>query len=340
MIIRPTDELARRALATPDLTSPQHGPHALQQLVTDAHAALAVRWNCRRQLERGAPVIAAANDPWGMADRVTRRLGPDLLLRAHMRGHLPNLLAAQALDPPDDLLLVCPGVIYRHSPISPLQSSEPHQLDLWHLRRGGADSRRLAELVQTVLGAVLPGQRYRLLPSARPHLTHAMRLDIDSGHGWIGIGRAGLVAPSLLEAAGLDQRTISCVGLTLGLDRVLMLRKGIDHIQRLRSRIPDIAAQMRDLTPYRPPAHVPAQRRELPAPAGLSAEEVADRIRLVLPHRLDALEAVELLESRLRLTLRHPCSALSSAEADTIRDEIAGVLGQRSATAPAAYVYG
>ena len=57
------DPAAQRALTQRDLTDPAAGPHALQQLIADAHTALAHRWHCRRELHRGAAVIAAQSWP-------------------------------------------------------------------------------------------------------------------------------------------------------------------------------------------------------------------------------------------------------------------------------------
>jgi phenylalanyl-tRNA synthetase alpha chain len=39
--------------------------------------------------------------------------------------------------------------------------------------------------------------------------------------------------------------------MTLGLDRVLMLRKGIDDVRLLRARDPRVTVQMQDLSPFR-----------------------------------------------------------------------------------------
>jgi phenylalanyl-tRNA synthetase beta subunit len=49
----------------------------------------------------------------------------------------------------------------------------------------------------------------------------------------------------------------------MGLDRALMLRKGIDDIRLLRSTEPRIAAQLFDLSPWRPVSCQPPVRRDL-----------------------------------------------------------------------------
>ena len=49
----------------------------------------------------------------------------------------------------------------------------------------------------------------------------------------------------------------------MGLDRLLMLRKGIPDIRLLRSADPRVAGQMTDLEPYRPVSYLPAVTRDL-----------------------------------------------------------------------------
>jgi phenylalanyl-tRNA synthetase alpha chain len=329
----PIESAALQALTQRDLTRPDAGPHALQHLVTAAHTALAQRWDCQRELHRGSALVqATVTQAEQNPDRDERFLAPTVQLRPNLRIHLPDLLSAQALNPRDDLLLICPGVVYRRSPITPLHASEPHQLALWRLRRGRLSTIELAEMLQAVLGALLPGHHYRLLPSPKPHLSCGMRIELDGAGGRIVIGHAGLLADPVLAAAGLDPRGMGALGLTLGLDRILMQRKGIPHIRLLRSDAPAIAKQMLDLQPYRPMADAPVLMRELelagdtPASAG----DIADRIRLLLPpERLEAIEAAELASDKvLRLGLRHHEHPLSEREADAIRDMVAGLIGK------------
>jgi phenylalanyl-tRNA synthetase alpha chain len=99
----------------------------------------------------------------------------------------------------------------------------------------------------------------------------------------------------------------------IGLDRLLMLVKGIDDIRLLRSEDPRIATQMLDLTPYSPVSDKPAIRRDLSVAVAedATAEEIGDRVRDALGDAAGALEAVELLSET-------PLSALPAAAAARI----------------------
>jgi phenylalanyl-tRNA synthetase alpha chain len=79
-----------------------------------------------------------------------------------------------------------------------------------------------------------------------------MQIDVETPAGWLELAECGLVRAGILRNSGLDPRRWSGLALGMGLDRALMLRKGVDDIRLLRSDDPRIAAQMLDLEPWRP----------------------------------------------------------------------------------------
>jgi phenylalanyl-tRNA synthetase alpha chain len=132
----------------------------------------------------------------------------------------------------------------------------------------------------------------------------------------------------------------------LGLDRLVLLAKGLDDLRALRSADPRIAAQMLDLAPWRPVSREPPIRRDLSVAvdAGADAETIGDRVRAALGPRAADVEAVELRSETphealppaarerlgsapgqknvlLRLTLRALGRTLTAAEANALRDE-------------------
>jgi hypothetical protein len=121
----------------------------------------------------------------------------------------------------------------------------------------------------------------------------------------------GLAAPRLLEAAGLPPAEYSGLAMGIGLDRMLMLRKGIDDIRALRSADPRIAGQMLDLAPYRSVSSQPAIERDLSiaVSAGTSPEELGDRVREAVGPRTSSLETVEVLAETPYAELPEPARA-------------------------------
>lgn len=361
-------EQLRAALAVRDLTDPAHGAHALQ-LVCDAFTgALAAAWGATVRVVRASPVVTARDnydrlyypaDGVARDARYTRWIGPGVLLRTQTSAMMPPALDALARDLSwRDVVLVGPGLVYRRDCIDRHHVGEPHQIDLWRVRRGGpalgdADLRAMIGLVVT---AALPGWRWRATPAVHPYTEHGLQIDAaEGGNDWLEIGECGLAASRVLTDAGLDATTTG-LAMGLGLDRLVMLRKGLPDIRLLRARDPRIAGQMQDLAPYRPVSAMPPASRDLSiaVDAGDTAEDLGDRVRGALGDRADAVESVAVVTETghdalpaaarariglgpgqknllVRLVLRDLERTLTAAEANALRDRIYAAL-HRGAT--------
>jgi len=332
----------RRALAIRDLTDPADGAHAMQILVDDIVRALAERWAIPAIVHRASPIVSIADNydrlnypPDGVSRdaRYTRYVCDGAVLRSQTSAAIPALLRTPL---PDDVLLACPGMCYRRDAIDRLHVGEPHQIDLWRIATQALGVRDLEDMIATVIAAALPGSAWRTQPASHPYTTHGLQIDVSSGDDWIEIGECGLAA---LVPSGL--------AMGLGLDRLLMLRKGIDDIRLLRASDPRIASQMLDLAPYRPVSSMPPVRRDLSivVDAVPLDEELGDRVRGALGERAELLESLELVSvtpydalpraaiARLgiapgqhnvlvRLTLRAIDRTLTHAECNALRDEV------------------
>src|SRR5262245_46884725 len=138
----------RAALAVRDLTDPSTGPHAMQLVVGAITAALADAWGAELRVVRASPVVTARDnydrlyypaDGVARDARYTRWIGPGVLLRSQTSAMIPPALDALARDRSwRDVVLLCPGLVYRRDAIDRHHVGEPHQLDLWRIRRDGA----------------------------------------------------------------------------------------------------------------------------------------------------------------------------------------------------------
>lgn len=347
-------EALERALHLRDLTDPLQGLHAIQQVTGAIHDALARQWSCRRLVHRSSPVVSVEDNydrlgyPEGGASRdarYTRYVTPRMVLRTQTSAMIPGLLRSLALDPPDDVLLICPGLVYRRDAIDRLHTGEPHQVDLWRVTRGRLTPDDLGDMIRISVGAALPGYRYRTVPTAHSYTTGGLQVDVEVDGEWVEIGECGMAAPKVLESSGLEVTRTTGLAMGLGLDRLLMIRKGIEDIRLLRSDDPRIASQMLDLERYRSVSNQPPIRRDLSIAVDreLTVEELGDRIREAIGERLEALESAEMLSETpyeklplaahrrmgmgpgqknvlLRLLIRHPARTLTRDEANEIRD--------------------
>src|SRR5262245_31375536 len=252
-----SDELAR-ALAVRDLTDPAQGRHALQRLVDDIVGALSRAWRAEPHLYRGERVVSLHDnyDALGYSSgavtrdaRYTRYVAPDAVLRSHTSALVPGALRTLPADAAD-VVVACPGVVYRRDSIDRLHTGTPHQLDLWRVSHEGRLERGdLKEMIEIVVRAALPGAEYRIEEREHPYTTKGLQIDVENGDEWVEIGECGLAGEAVLRGAGVPGTGLA---MGLGLDRILMLRKGIADIRLLRSDDPRVVGQMLELGLYRP----------------------------------------------------------------------------------------
>ena len=197
-------------------------------------------------------------------------------------------------------------------------------------------------MIGLVVSAVLPGSRHRTIAAEHPYTDDGREVEVLVGEEWVELLECGLAGGHVLRAGGLDPERWSGLALGLGLDRALMLRKGIGDIRLLRTDDPRVAAQMLDLDRYQEVSSMPATRRDLSiaVAADVTAEELGDRVRDSLEpgragvgrggggRRRDAggrlpPQAIARIGLRpgqknvlVRLVLRHPTRTLTAAEAN------------------------
>ncbi len=299
------------ALGIRDLADPREGPHAIQILADRAAGALSRAWSCEVRWCRGPKVVPVADnyDRLGYAPdaitreaRYTRYVSAGQMLRSHSSAMIPPALrqlaqSRPARGPGGDVLLACPGVVYRRDAIDWQHSGTPHQLDLWRITRQAMTGADLDEMISCLLRALVPGLPYRQEPRTHPYTEHGRQVDVRLDGRRVEVWECGLAHPGVLAAAGLAGR--SGLALGMGLDRLLMLVKGIPDIRLLRSADARIAEQMGDLTRYQRVSSMPPVTRDLSvAVAGDEDEEtLGDRVREALGGDASRVEEVRVLSA-------------------------------------------
>lgn len=351
-----------RLLALRDLTDAALGPHAIQLLIQNALDALRAAWSCPVVVHRAPPLVPTTDNyddlgypPDGASRdaRYTRYLTPQLLLRTQTSAMIPGALRTIAPACYEDVLVVCPGLTYRRDSIDRLHVGEPHQLDLWRIGRHPLTRDDLVAMIENVAAAMLPGVALRLEPAVHPYTLDGLEVHGNVQGRWVEILECGRAHPDILAAAGIARYSGLAMG--IGLDRMLMLRKGIEDIRALRSADPRIQAQMLDLEPYRPVSSQPPMYRDLSVAVAqeASTEELGDQVRSSLAAASGSIESVEVLAETsylelslparrrlgiapgqknvlLRLVIRDLERTLTSAEANELRDAVYAVLHRGS----------
>ena len=300
-----TAEAIRAALTLRDLTDPTHGPHAMQLVLKEIEGALTSRWRIPVHRERAHPIVSVRDnydrllvppDAVARDARYTRYLNEHAILRTHTSAVVPPALDRLSADPPPDVLLSCPGLCYRRDSIDRQHTGEPHQIDLWRIRNEepALTQDDLLEMIGAIEDVVLPGHEWRVTSTGHPYTEDGVQIDVRDGDEWVEVGECGIAGPRVLAGSGLTAPPASGLAMGLGLDRILMLRKGIDDIRLLRAADRRVADQMLDLEPYRPVSSMPQVRRDLSiatAPS-VTEEDLGDRLRAVLGPDASSVESL------------------------------------------------
>lgn len=347
-----------RALTLRDLTDPAAGSHAMQLLLSDVVKSLTKRWCIPATVVRVPPLVAVRDNydllGYHPADvtresRYSRYTSPTTMLRSHTSANIPYALGRypQRTGPVDELIIV-PGLVYRRDVVDRTHVGEPHQVDLWRLRSepDTADD-ELITMISTLVDSVLPGARWRTTSVSHPYTRNGRQVDVWHDSVWLELAECGHIHPDVLRRSGLDPDRWSGLALGMGLDRALMLRKGIPDIRYLRSTEPRIRAQLDDLAPWKPVSTLPAISRDLSVviDVGTSDELVGDAVRSALGDRVDDIESITVLQrtsyedlpagartrlglstdqenALVRLVLRPLHHTLTDAEANALRNKV------------------
>jgi phenylalanyl-tRNA synthetase alpha chain len=163
-----------------------------------------------------------------------------LLLRTHTSPVQIRTMEAQ--EPP--IRMICPGRVYRRD-LDATHLPMFHQLEALVVDEGisMADLKgTMAEVWKRFFGADV---RTRLRPGYFPFVEPGCEYDIScrvcggsgcracKGSGWLELGGAGMVHPAVFEAVGIDPERYTGFAFGLGIDRIAMMRYGIDDLRLL-----------------------------------------------------------------------------------------------------------
>lgn len=351
-----SDQLCH-ALNLRDLTNPAQGGHAIQALLASAAGALQPEWGSTVRYVRNSPVVPVREnydrlgydaDDVTRARRYTRYISPTVMLRSHTSAELPTALEDYAGRSEIDELIVAPGLVYRRDAVDRSHVGEPHQVDLWRIRStpdtGDED---MLTMIGRLVEAVLPGATWKTTDVTHPYTVGGRQIDVLHQGEWLELAECGRIHPGVLRGSGLDPEQWSGLALGMGLERALMLRKGIPDIRYLRAQDPRIAAQMLTLEPWQHVSLLPASRRDISVVLAEEEDEetLGDRIRIALGDEADVIESLVMLSrttheelpeaarSRLgtqdgqvnlllRIVLRPIDRTLTSDQANAIRNAI------------------
>ena len=298
------------SLSTHDLTDSRKGRHAVNIVVEKLISALKTTYGdiianeyrtdpCVTVTENFDDLLFPADNA-GRSSRYTRYVTQDIVLRTHTSAAIPKWLHEVNWETVNDILVPIPGICYRRDVVDRTHCGEPHQMDLWRIKRGNPrlERRELINLIETVLNCMIPGCQYRANEVLHPYTINGLEVEIKVDDEWLELLACGEAQPVILRNAGLEPQHYSGLAMGMGLDRLVMLVKKIDDIRVFRSTDARVKKQMTNLDPYVPVSDQPATRRVLSYSASLekTEEDICETIRDALGADTRYLEDVHVEE--------------------------------------------
>jgi len=248
-VLEGLERRARLAADRPDLTLPGRrvvpgGLHPLTQVhdeIVDVFTGMGFAVAEGPEVELDYYNFEALNIPKDHPARDmqdTFYVGGEILLRTHTSP--VQIRTMERRKPP--VRIICPGRVYRrdaditHSPVF-------HQVEGLAVDRGitMGDLKGTLELFARELFG--PDSRIRFRPSFFPFTEPSAEVDVlcflckgggcrvCKASGWLEILGSGMVHPRILQAMGYDTEEVTGWAFGMGVERVAMLRYGIDDIR-------------------------------------------------------------------------------------------------------------
>ena len=157
----------------------------------------------------------------------------DLVLRTHTSPVQIRLMKEQ--KPP--IRSIMPGRVYRNEAVTAKSYFQFNQVEGLYVGKNV----NMGELIETLVMfcKLMYGKdvKYRVRPSFFPFTEPSIEMDVwwdnDKGGQWLEILGAGMVDPNVFEAVDLDPEIYTGFAFGMGVDRIAMLRYGIDDIRLL-----------------------------------------------------------------------------------------------------------
>lgn len=160
----------------------------------------------------------------------------DLMMRAHVSNMQVRMMRKYGAP----LRIAYPGRVYRNEA---LDATHEHTFDQFEAFVVGEDISiahliaTLKELLRGIYGKEMP---IRLRPGYFPFVEPGFELDIQYTDStgqtkWLEMLGCGLIHPNVLRAGGIDPETHSGFAFGMGIDRLVMLKYGIEDVRHFRS---------------------------------------------------------------------------------------------------------
>ena len=126
------------------------------------------------------------------------------------------------------------GKAYRATTIDATHLEAFHQAEvLWVDERGQLDPWRMSARVLQSVDTLLPGRVLKIVPTQYAMCTQAWELEIEQDGRWFELLAWGVFSDRIVSHLGGNPEVHTAIGVGHGLERLAMLRYGIDDIRKV-----------------------------------------------------------------------------------------------------------
>lgn len=145
---------------------------------------------------------------------------------------LPLLLSVRFEGEP--LRIWAAGKTYRVCETDTTHLEAFHQAEvLWLDDRSELDAWRMTARVLKSVHELLPGRTVKIVPTDYPMCSQAWELEVDDDGRWSEVLAWGVFNDRIVRHLGADPARYTAIGVGCGLERIAMLRYGIDDIRKV-----------------------------------------------------------------------------------------------------------
>lgn len=138
-------------------------------------------------------------------------------------------------DNPRPAKIIVPGKVYRNEATDATHEAQFYQIEGLYLNKTASMAELKGTLDQFFKEFLGEDIKIRFRPSFFPFVEPGVEVDIWWKDKWLEVFGAGIVHPNVLKASGIDPTEWTGFAFGGGIDRLIMLRYGIDDIRHIYS---------------------------------------------------------------------------------------------------------
>lgn len=133
----------------------------------------------------------------------------------------------------ETIAIIAPGKVFRNEATDATHEAQFHQIEGLVVGKEISMAHLKGILLEFFKQFIGPDAEIRLRPSYFPFVEPGLEVDVKVKGKWVEMLGAGLVHPRVLENAGIDAEKYSGLAFGMGIDRLVMLKTGINDVRNL-----------------------------------------------------------------------------------------------------------